>query len=126
MKKIINTSNAPKAIGPYSQAVWAGDLLFLSGQIALCPETGAFLNSSLEEESHQVMKNIKSILNAAEMDYQNIIKTSIFLKDMNDFAEVNHIYASYLEEPFPARETIEVARLPKDARIEISIIAKKQ
>lgn len=125
MKKIINTSNAPKAIGPYSQAVWAGDLLFLSGQIALCPETGVFLNSSLEQESHQVMKNIKSILNAAEMDYQNIIKTSIYLKDMNDFAEVNHIYASYLEEPFPARETIEVARLPKDARIEISIIAKK-
>jgi 2-iminobutanoate/2-iminopropanoate deaminase len=125
MKKIINTSNAPKAIGPYSQAVWAGDLLFLSGQIALCPETGAFLNSSLEEESHQVMKNIKSILNAAEMDYQNIIKSSIFLKDMNDFAEVNQIYASYLAEPFPARETVEVARLPKDARIEISIIAKK-
>jgi 2-iminobutanoate/2-iminopropanoate deaminase len=125
MKKIINTSNAPKAIGPYSQAVWAGDLLFLSGQIALCPETGAFLNSSLEEESHQVMKNIKSILNAAEMDYQNIIKTSIFLKNMNDFAEVNQIYASYLSEPFPARETVEVARLPKDARIEISIIAKK-
>ena len=125
MKKIINTSNAPKAIGPYSQAVWAGDLLFLSGQIALCPETGAFLNSSLEEESHQVMKNIKSILNAAEMDYQNIIKTSIFLKDMNDFAEVNQIYASYLSEPFPARETVEIARLPKDARIEISIIAKK-
>jgi 2-iminobutanoate/2-iminopropanoate deaminase len=125
MKKIINTSNAPKAIGPYSQAVWAGDLLFLSGQIALCPETGAFLNSSLEEESHQVMKNIKSILNAAEMDYQNIIKSSIFLKDMNDFAEVNQIYASYLSEPFPARETVEVARLPKDARIEISIIAKK-
>lgn len=125
MKKIINTSNAPKAIGPYSQAVWAGDLLFLSGQIALCPETGAFLNSSLEEESHQVMKNIKSILNAAEMDYQNIVKSSIFLKDMNDFAEVNQIYASYLSEPFPARETVEVARLPKDARIEISIIAKK-
>jgi 2-iminobutanoate/2-iminopropanoate deaminase len=125
MKKIINTSNAPKAIGPYSQAVWAGDLLFLSGQIALCPETGEFLNSSLEEESHQVMKNIKSILNAAEMDYQNIIKTSIFLKDMNDFVAVNQIYASYLSEPFPARETVEVARLPKDARIEISIIAKK-
>ena len=125
MKKIINTSNAPKAIGPYSQAVWAGDLLFLSGQIALCPETGDFLNSSLEEESHQVMKNIKSILNAAEMDYQNIIKTSIFLKDMNDFVAVNQIYASYLSEPFPARETVEVARLPKDARIEISIIAKK-
>jgi len=125
MKKIINTSNAPKAIGPYSQAVWAGDLLFLSGQIALCPETCEFLNSSLEEESHQVMKNIKSILNAAEMDYQNIIKTSIFLKDMNDFVAVNQIYASYLSEPFPARETVEVARLPKDARIEISIIAKK-
>lgn len=125
MKKIINTSNAPKAIGPYSQAVWAGDLLFLSGQIALCPNTGDFLNSSLEEESHQVMKNIKSILNAAEMDYQNIIKTSIFLKDMNDFVAVNQIYASYLSEPFPARETVEVARLPKDARIEISIIAKK-
>jgi 2-iminobutanoate/2-iminopropanoate deaminase len=125
MKEIINTKNAPGAIGPYSQAVWAGDMLLMSGQIALNPETGVMENESLETETHRVMKNIAGILEAADMNYSNILKASIFIKDMNEFAQINEIYASYLKEPYPARETVEVARLPKDARIEISIIAKK-
>lgn len=125
MKEIINTKNAPSAIGPYSQAVWAGDMLLMSGQIALNPESGAMENESLASETHRVMKNIAGILEAAGMDYSNILKASIFIKDMNEFAQINEIYASYLQEPYPARETVEVARLPKDARIEISIIAKK-
>jgi 2-iminobutanoate/2-iminopropanoate deaminase len=125
MKEIINTKNAPSAIGPYSQAVWAGDMLLMSGQIALNPETGAMETESLASETHRVMKNIAGILEAAGMDYSHILKASIFIKDMNEFAQINEIYASYLQEPYPARETVEVARLPKDARIEISIIAKK-
>lgn len=125
MKEIINTKNAPSAIGPYSQAVWAGDLLLMSGQIALNPETGVMENESLASETHRVMKNIAGILEAAGMNYSNILKASIFIKDMNEFSQINEIYASYLQEPYPARETVEVARLPKDARIEISIIAKK-
>lgn len=125
MKEIINTKNAPAAIGPYSQAVWVGDMLLMSGQIALNPVTGAMENESLASETHRVMKNIAGILEAAGMDYSNILKASIFIKDMNEFAQINEIYASYLQEPYPARETVEVARLPKDARIEISIIAKK-
>jgi 2-iminobutanoate/2-iminopropanoate deaminase len=125
MKEIINTKNAPSAIGPYNQAVWAGDILLMSGQIALNPETGAMENESLASETHRVMKNIAGILEAAGMDYSNILKASIFIKDMNEFVQINEIYASYLQEPYPARETVEVARLPKDARIEISIIAKK-
>jgi 2-iminobutanoate/2-iminopropanoate deaminase len=125
MKEIINTKNAPSAIGPYSQAVWSGDMLLMSGQIALNPETGVMENESLASETHRVMKNIAGILEAAGMDYSHILKASIFIKDMNEFAQINEIYASYLQEPYPARETVEVARLPKDARIEISIIAKK-
>lgn len=125
MKQIINTKNAPSAIGPYSQAVWAGDILLMSGQIALNPETGVMENESLASETHRVMKNIAGILEAAGMNYSHILKASIFIKDMNEFAQINEIYASYLQEPYPARETVEVARLPKDARIEISIIAKK-
>jgi 2-iminobutanoate/2-iminopropanoate deaminase len=125
MKEIINTKNAPSAIGPYSQAVWAGDMLLMSGQIALNPETGVMENESLASETHRVMKNIAGILEAAGMDYSHILKASIFIKDMNEFAQINEIYASFLQEPYPARETVEVARLPKDARIEISIIAKK-
>ena len=125
MKEIINTKNAPSAIGPYSQAVWSGDMLLMSGQIALNPETGVMENESLASETHRVMKNIAGILEAAGMDYSHILKASIFIKDMNEFAQINEIYASFLQEPYPARETVEVARLPKDARIEISIIAKK-
>jgi len=125
MNKIINTKNAPAAIGPYSQAVWAGDLLYTSGQVALIPENGAMDNQSLENETHRVMKNLEAILIEAKLSFNHIIKASLFIKDMNDFARINEIYASYLREPYPARETLEVARLPKDARIEISIVAKR-
>lgn len=125
MKEIINTQQAPAAIGPYSQAVWAGDTLFTSGQIALIAESGVMDNACLEDETHRVMHNLKALLGAAGLGFQHVIKASIFIKDMNDFAQINEIYASYLTEPYPARETVEVARLPKDARIEISVIAKK-
>lgn len=125
MKEIINTNKAPAAIGPYSQGVWAGDLLFTSGQVALIPETGEMDNQSIETETHRVMKNLKALLEAAGLSFNNVIKVGIFIKDMNDFAKINEIYASYLQEPYPARETVEVARLPKDARIEISLVAKR-
>jgi len=125
MKKVISTKKAPVAIGPYSQGVWAGDLLYTSGQVALIPETGEMDNQSIETETHRVMKNLSALLNEAGLSFQHMIKTSIFIKDMNDFGKINEIYASYLEEPYPARETVEVARLPKDAKIEISIVAKK-
>jgi 2-iminobutanoate/2-iminopropanoate deaminase len=125
MKKIVNTKNAPAAIGPYSQAVWAGDLLYTSGQVALIPETGTMDNDSLETETHRVMKNLSALLEEAGLSFNHVIKASIFIKDMNDFAKINEIYASYLQEPYPARETVEVARLPKDALIEISVVAKR-
>lgn len=124
-KKVIKTPHAPAAIGPYSQAVWADNLLYTSGQVALIPESGDMDNGSIEDETHRVMKNLSAILEASELNFQHIIKATIFIKDMNDFSKINEIYASYLQEPYPARETVEVARLPKDARIEISIIAKK-
>ncbi|MBL7788757.1 MAG: RidA family protein [Chitinophagales bacterium] len=125
MKQIINTKHAPAAIGPYSQAVWAGDLLYTSGQVALIPETGEMDNLNLETETHRVMKNLTALLSEAGLSFEHVIKASIFIKDMNDFAKINEIYASYLQEPYPARETVEVARLPKDARIEISVVARK-
>jgi 2-iminobutanoate/2-iminopropanoate deaminase len=123
MKKILNTSGAPAPIGPYSQAVVAGGMLFVSGQIALDPASGHMIQSSVEAETTQVMKNIGAILEEAGMDYGNIIKTSIFLKDMNDFAVVNTVYGSFFKSDFPARETVQVSRLPKDANVEISVIA---
>lgn len=122
-KRIIHTTDAPAAIGPYSQAVLAGNTLYCSGQIALDPTTGNLLTGSIEEETHQVMKNILAILKAANMDFQHIVKTSIFLSDMNQFAQVNEIYASYLTQPYPARETVQVAKLPKGVNVEISVIA---
>lgn len=125
MKEIISTKKASAAIGPYSQGVWAGDLLYTSGQVALIPETGEMDNQSLETETHRVMKNLSALLDEAGLSFNDVIKASIFIKDMNDFGKINEIYAAYLQEPYPARETVEVARLPKDARIEISIVAKK-
>lgn len=125
MKEIINTTNAPAAIGPYSQAVWAGDLLYTSGQVALIPDSGEMDNESLVSETHRVMKNLAALLAEAGLGFEHVIKASIFIKDMNDFAKINEIYASYLKQPYPARETVEVARLPKDAKIEISVVAKR-
>jgi len=123
-KKIIHTQGAPAPIGPYSQAVQVGDLIFLSGQIAIDPESGTLKIDNLEEEVTLVMKNISAILTEAGTGLNNIIKTSIFLKNMDDFSEVNRLYGAYFESNFPARETVEVARLPKDVNVEISVIAK--
>ena len=123
MKQILETTAAPSPIGPYSQAVKAGNMLFVSGQIAIQPPTGALKLDSIEEETHQVMTNIGAILKEADADYTHIVKTGIFLRDMNDFAKVNEIYGSYFTGDFPARETVQVSRLPKDVNVEISVIA---
>ncbi len=122
-KEIINTANAPAPIGPYSQAVKTGSLLFVSGQVALKPGTGDMANADIVEETHQVLQNIKAILQEAKMDFSNIVKTSIFLSDMALFGQVNEIYAKYFEGNFPARETVAVKTLPKNANVEISVIA---
>ncbi len=123
MKTIINTNNAPSPIGPYSQAVQFGNMLFVSGQIAINPATGELDLSNIENETHQVMKNIGAILTEAGINYSHIIKTGIFLKDMNQFAAVNEVYGSYFSSDFPARETVQVSRLPKDVNVEISVVA---
>lgn len=123
MKQIISTKNAPGAIGPYSQAVKFGNMLFTSGQIALNPESGELVMTDIPTETKQVMENLKAVLTEAGMNFGNVIKTSIFLSSMDDFATVNEIYASYFENDFPARETVEVAKLPKGVNVEISMIA---
>ncbi|MBW2937892.1 RidA family protein [Aureisphaera sp. CAU 1614] len=124
MKKIINTSNAPTPIGPYSQAVQRGNLLFTSGQIAINPRTGSLVMESIEKETKQVMENLKAVLGKAGMDFSHVLKTSIFLSDMKNFGKVNEVYATYFDEATaPARETVEVANLPKYVNVEISMIA---
>ena len=123
MKKIISTSEAPAAIGPYSQANFANGILYISGQIPLNPQTGK-LEEGIEKETHQVMKNLEAILTEAGLTFKNVVKATIFLKNMDDFAVMNDIYASYLDsESFPARETVQVSCLPKNVDIEISMIA---
>ena len=124
-KNVVFSPSAPAPIGPYSQAIQAGNLLFVSGQIAIQQSTGKLLTGSIEEEAHQVMKNIGDVLRAAQFDYSHIVKTTIFLKNMNDFPAVNTVYGSYFSADPPARETVEVARLPKDVHVEISCIAVK-
>ena len=124
-KQIINTTEAPAPIGPYSQAVWAGNLLFCSGQIAINPETGNLDTADITTETKRVMENIGGLLKAAGLDYSAIVKTSIFLKDMNDFAAVNAVYGSYFKDAFPARETVQVSMLPKNVNVEISVTAIK-
>ena len=122
MKTIINTPDAPKAIGPYSQAVRYGDLLFVSGMIALDPGTGEMAGADIEAQAVQVLENLKAIVEAAGMSLQNVLKSTVFLRDMNDFAKFNEIYGRYFAEAPPARETVQVARLPRDAAIEISVV----
>jgi 2-iminobutanoate/2-iminopropanoate deaminase len=122
-KKIIQTNDAPAPIGPYNQAVQSGSLLFISGQICIDPASGELKNKDLQEETHQVMKNLRSILSAAGTDFGKVVKTSIFLTDMNRFAEVNEIYGKYFQGDFPARETVQVSALPKFVNVEISMIA---
>lgn len=122
-KKIIRTDNAPAPIGPYNQAVQFGNMLFVSGQIALDPKDGSLFTGDIAKETEIVMNNIKAILTEAGMDFSNIIKTSIFLMDMGKFATVNEVYARYFTDNFPARETVQVAGLPKGVQVEISVIA---
>lgn len=126
MKKIIHTDSAPQPIGPYSQAVLFGNTLYTSGQIAIDPATSHLIIHSVEDEARQVMKNLQAVLEAAEMTFENVVKTTIYLTDMNDFAKVNEIYGSYFDEKTaPARETVQVAELPKAVNVEISMIAMK-
>ena len=122
-KQIIRTDNAPAPIGPYNQAIKTGSLLFISGQVALKPGTNDFANADIIEETHQVMQNLKSILAEAGMDFSNVVKTTIFLSDMDLFGQVNDIYARYFDGGFPARETVAVKGLPKNANVEISMMA---
>ena len=126
MKRIINTSNAPKPIGPYNQAVISGDLMFISGQVAFDPNTDELVLDDIQTETKQVMENLKSILEEADLSFKNVVKTTIFLSDMDDFQQVNEVYGSYFSnDQAPARETVEVSRLPKDVNVEISMIAYK-
>lgn len=124
-KKIIHTTAAPAPIGPYNQAVFAGDLLFISGQICLDPHTGDLRNGSVSDETRQVMENLKAVLTEAGLDFSNVIKTTIFLTDMHRFGEVNEVYGSYFKGDFPARETVQVSALPKFVNVEISLIAAR-
>ena len=126
MKKIITSSKAPAPIGPYNQAVLVGNMLYTSGQIAINPENGALVLEDITTETKQVMENLKEVLAAADMNFDNIIKTSIFISDMNNFGAINEVYGSYFDEATaPARETVEVANLPKFVNVEISAIAIK-
>ena len=125
MKTAISIPNAPAPVGPYSQAIDTGNMLFVSGQIPLNPEDGKLIVASIVESTHQVMQNIQSLLLAAGFEWTHVVKCSIFLKDLNDFNEVNKVYSSYFEDVPPARETVEVSRLPLDVSIEISCIAVK-
>jgi 2-iminobutanoate/2-iminopropanoate deaminase len=123
MKKIINTKNAPAPIGPYNQAIMIGDTLYTSGQIAINPITSELEMENIQSETKLVMENLKAILVEAGMDFTNVIKCSIFISDMNNFGEINEVYGSYFTSDFPARETVEVACLPKSVNVEISAIA---
>lgn len=125
MKTIIETPNAPAPIGPYSQAVLSGNTLYTSGQIAIDPKTNKLVMATIEAETHQVMTNMKAVLAEAGMTFDHVIKTSIFISDLDNFSDINSVYAHYFTSDFPARETIEVARLPKDVNVEISMIAVK-
>jgi 2-iminobutanoate/2-iminopropanoate deaminase len=123
MKQAISSPDAPKAIGPYSQAIRAGQLLFLSGQIALDPASGQLVEGDISAQTRRVMDNLAAVLKGAGLSVAAIVRTTIFLADMNDFAKVNEVYGTYFTEPYPARATVQVARLPKDARVEIDAIA---
>ena len=123
MARAVSSPDAPKAIGPYSQAVRVGDLLFLSGQVPLDPASGTLVDGDIAVQTRRVMDNLGAVLQSAGLTFANVARTTIFLADMNDFAKVNEVYGSYFAEPFPARATVQVARLPKDARVEIDAIA---
>ncbi|NUL81217.1 MAG: RidA family protein [Armatimonadetes bacterium] len=123
MKSVVSTDQAPAAIGPYSQAIRTGDLLFVSGQIPIDPATGSIVDGGIEEQTHRVMQNLKAILGAAGASLNQVVKTTIYLTDLGDFATVNGIYADYFQQPFPARATVQVSALPKSVGVEIDAIA---
>ncbi len=123
MKQTIKTESAPKAIGPYSQAVRAGEFLFASGQIPIDPATGEFVVGGIREETEQVLKNIRALLESAGTDLNHVVKTTVFLADMDDFAAMNEVYGRFFGESPPARATVQAARLPRDARVEIEVVA---
>ena len=122
-KKIINTKNAPAPIGPYNQAIYINGTLYISGQICIDPTSGNLKNRDIQEETHQAMQNLKSILYEAGMNFDNVVKTTIFITDMNQFSEINEVYGKYFSCDFPARETVQVSALPKFTNVEISMIA---
>ena len=123
MREAVSPAGAPKAIGPYSPALKAGNLLFLSGQIPLDPQTGAIVDGGIDAQTEQVMRNIAALLEAAGASFRHVVRTTVFLTDMADFAAVNAVYAMFVADPPPARATVQVARLPRDARVEIDVIA---
>jgi 2-iminobutanoate/2-iminopropanoate deaminase len=123
VKSAVSSPQAPKAIGPYSQAVRAGSLLFASGQIPLDPATGTIVEGDITAQTRRVMENLGAVLGAAGLSFASVVRTTIFLADMNDFAKVNEVYGAYFAEPYPARATVQVARLPRDVRVEIDVIA---
>ena len=125
MKKIIETNNAPAPIGPYSQAVLSGNTLYTSGQIAINPKSGKLILDSIELETTQVLENMKAVLKEAGMNFDHVVKASIFISNMDDFTQINTVYNQYFTSDYPARETLQVARLPKDVNVEISMIAVK-
>ena len=122
-KKIINTKNAPAPIGPYNQAVMVNNTLYISGQVCIDPATGNLKNRDIQDETHQVMQNLRNILTDAGLSFDNVVKTTIFITDMNQFSEINEVYGKYFSGSFPARETVQVSALPKFVNVEISMIA---
>jgi 2-iminobutanoate/2-iminopropanoate deaminase len=124
-KDIVDSKNSPAAIGPYSLGVWAGDLLFISGQTPIDPVTGTVVAGTVVEQTHQSIQNVRTILDAAGLRLDNVVKATLFIKDMNDFAKINDVYASYFTSPFPARSCVEVARLPRDVLVELEVVATR-
>ena len=125
MKQVIQTNNAPQAIGPYSQAIMANDTLYVSGQIPVIPATGVIVSDQVEEQARQVMENVKAVVEAAGLTLDHVVKTNVFIKNMDDFAKINAVYSEYFKENSPARACVEVARLPKDVLLEMDAIAVK-
>ena len=122
-RRVVATDAAPKAVGPYSQAVWAGDLLFCAGQIPLEPATGNMVSGGIAEQAQRVLENIKGLLQSQGLDFTNVVKATVFLSDMGNFGAMNEVYARFFTRDFPARSTVQVARLPKDALVEIEVVA---
>ncbi|MFZ5810552.1 MAG: RidA family protein [Thermodesulfobacteriota bacterium] len=124
-KRIVTSDAAPKAIGPYSLGVWAGDLLFVSGQTPTDPATGTIVDGDVVAQAYQAIKNVRAVLRAAGLDLADVVKSTLFIKDMNEFARINEVYASYFTPPYPARSCVEVARLPKDVLVELEVVARR-